>query len=225
VAVSDSAPEASSSRLERRRAQANLISNEEYSKRRQDILRSAAEVMREKGLQATTLKDIAAAVGGDRASIYYYFRNKEDIFREMIRLGMSDVINQLQVQSRVETAPSQRLRAAIEVVLTAYETHYPYLYLYFQEDHSSRVIDPTLNAEILDLGRKYETLFRQIVDDGVRAGEFTDKIPTTVVLYSVMGMINWTHRWFRPGGGMSAVQLSSFMSDLLLRGLEPMPLS
>jgi TetR/AcrR family transcriptional regulator, cholesterol catabolism regulator len=175
--------------------------------------------MREKGLQATTLKDIAAAVGGDRASIYYYFRNKEDIFREMIRLGMADVISQLEAQSRVDGTASQRLRAAMAAVLNAYETHYPYLYIYFQEDHSSRVIDPSLNAEILDLGRKYERLFRQIVDDGVRAGEFTDAIPTAVVLYSVMGMVNWTHRWFRPDGRMSAIELSGFMADLLLQGL------
>jgi AcrR family transcriptional regulator len=173
--------------------------------------------MREKGLHATTLKDIA--VGGDRASIYYYFRNKEEIFREMIRIGMSDVIAGLEVLSTIDGPPSQRMRAAIEVVLTTYEQHYPYLYVYFQEDRTTHVIDATLNAEILELGRRYEETFRNILDDGVRAGEFNNHIPNSVVLYSVMGMLNWTHRWFRPGRGMSAVELAGSMSDLLLLGL------
>ncbi|MFN2536808.1 MAG: helix-turn-helix domain-containing protein [Mycobacteriales bacterium] len=59
--------------------------NEEYRTRRALLLEQAAELFHTNGLAATSLADIATAAGMDRATIYYYFSNKEEVVAEVLR--------------------------------------------------------------------------------------------------------------------------------------------
>ena len=37
----------------------------------------------------------------------------------------------------------------------------------------------------------------------------------------VLGAVNWTVKWFRPGGGMSARDIGRETAEMLVRGLLP----
>src|SRR6185437_1925868 len=50
---------------------------------RQSILRSAARLFLERGFHGTSIDAIAKAAGGSRATVYQYFEDKEDIYREL----------------------------------------------------------------------------------------------------------------------------------------------
>src|ERR1700721_2949984 len=70
--------------LSDRRSNARSAGGEEYEKRRKAILLAAASIFREKGYAAANGDDIAKKAGMDRASLYYYYGGKQEIFRDMV---------------------------------------------------------------------------------------------------------------------------------------------
>ena len=60
--------------------------------RRGELVRAAAQLFREKGFEATTIRDIAGAVGMQSGSPFYHFANKHEllmaVMEEGLRLGL-----------------------------------------------------------------------------------------------------------------------------------------
>jgi len=52
--------------------------------KKQQLLNAARTVVARFGYRKTTLEDIAAEAGVSRATLYYYFPNKEEVFRALI---------------------------------------------------------------------------------------------------------------------------------------------
>lgn len=80
---------------------------------KQNIIDRAREVFAKYGFRKTTLDDIASAVGKGKSSLYYYFKNKEEIFEEVIGQEVDKLKNEfLNAVNSVET-PMQKLRVYI----------------------------------------------------------------------------------------------------------------
>jgi hypothetical protein len=103
--------------------------------------------------------------------------------------------------------------------LSCFERHYPQLYIYLRSGDSASVIDPHLNAEIIESGRRYEDLVGELARDGIRRGIFKTSLPPKVFAKSVTGMLNWTSRWFVPGGALDAEDVADGMADMILNGV------
>jgi AcrR family transcriptional regulator len=73
------------SRIGRRRLAAQRNPRADYAAKRAEIVLASAEVFREKGYQAATLNDVAERLGTDRASLYYYVADKQELFHETIK--------------------------------------------------------------------------------------------------------------------------------------------
>ena len=117
--------------------------------------------------------------------------------------------------------PAQvRLRKSIRAVMRAYERHYPQLYIFFQDGGTTSIIDNHLNAEILASGARYEALVEAAVRDGVDSGVFATPLPPKMFAKLLVGMLNWTSRWFVPGGAMGADDIADGMADTVLKGIS-----
>ena len=97
----------------RRRQLAKVDGGPAYQARREEIIAAAGRVFLEKGYLATSFKDIAEAIGKDRASLYYYFESKQDLFR--VATGAAVARN----ASRVEPGNGTKLRASTMQLATA----------------------------------------------------------------------------------------------------------
>src|SRR5579864_2050092 len=78
------------------------------------IYRVAAEIMCEKGFEATSMNDIADAVGLTKAGVYHYIRGKEDLLFEIMSFGMDMVDEDVIAPARAETDAELRLRTIVE---------------------------------------------------------------------------------------------------------------
>ncbi|MFZ5814199.1 MAG: TetR/AcrR family transcriptional regulator [Bacillota bacterium] len=78
--------------------------------RRQEILEAALRIFAEKGYNATTNADIARAAGVTPAALYYYFANKEELFREAvagIRRGLEPDVSRVLTEEILQIPPGQ----------------------------------------------------------------------------------------------------------------------
>lgn len=207
--------------ISQRRNSARRDASAGYEQRRQRLLAAAAEVFKEKGYGATSINDIAAGMGSDRATVYYYYGSKQEIYLDLIRQAVEQIVV-IAEAAAVDPAPATvRLRLLFEATLDGYERHYPYLHLFVQED--VRRISPDSeprNANLEDWVSRFEAAFVSIVEEGIERGEFRDSLDPKVAMYAMLGSINWSHRWFLPGGRFTGSELGSQFADMFLQGIR-----
>jgi AcrR family transcriptional regulator len=211
-----------SSNISRRRKTALSAGGAEYTAKRDELIRLAATLFRQNGYQATRLADIAVAAGIDRASLYYYIGGKEELFRESVE-GILDanLAGAQAIAARSQEAVAPRLREIVDLLMASYEAAFPQMYVYIQEQMHQVAKDPSTWAkEILRKTRQFETVVRDLLEEGVQNGEFRSDISARLASNALFGMLNWTHRWFTPGGSLGAQDVSGAFFEIFIGGMR-----
>lgn len=208
------------SKISDRRKNALESGAADYARKRQDIVQAAAALFKDVGLGNATMDEVAKRAGLDRASLYYYFKGKRDLFREMVGAATSDNIEMAEAIAASSDGPEVKLRRLVIGLFESYERHYPYLYVYLQEDMERLPQDNTVwSRRILDLNQRFNLAVTSIIRQGLETGVFQSKGSPKLIAAGVLGMCNWSHRWFRIDGPKSAGEIAEVFSDLVLSGL------
>ncbi len=211
-----------SSGIARRREAARNEANPAYLQRRQEIVAAAARVFKAKGLQGANLADIAAESGADRASLYYYVGNKEELFHEVVREAVVANLTVAQGIRDGEGGAPDKLRRLIISLMESYEQQYPILYVFIQEN-LTHVSDKhaAWARDMRRINRDYESILIELVQQGIDEDSIRPVAPAWVMAYGIMGMVGWTNRWFSPDEStISATEIGSAYADSFLRGIE-----
>lgn len=193
-----------------------------YQARRDEIMAAAAEVFLAKGFRAASFKDIAEAVGIDRASLYYYFESKQELFHAATSAAVARNVAAAERVAEGDAAPEDKIVAIVSMLLESYtETDYPYMFMFLQEDVNqiTTASDDPWALEVKALTRRYEGAVGSILDEGIATGVFRGDAPNHVLTKALIGMANWTHRWFRTEGPLSAGQIADVFAQTFLHGI------
>ena len=203
---------------ERRERQRMLSSGDRAADVRwQQILAGAAEVFRTKGYAESTLRDVAEAVGIDRASVYYYVRGKEELLVELVRGPLTDIEKRINTIMASGASPEDKLRDAIVSHLDSYEQGWPESFVFLGQN-LEKLGDAA--DDFAKLAKRYHASLLEIIHEGQQAGIFRADIDARVVMYGIIGMCNWVHRWDRPGGRHTLREVGEYFASMLLDGLK-----
>jgi len=209
------------SRISQRRLAARAEGGADYNARRRELIRTAADVFRAKGYSGSTLHDIADALGTDRASLYYYVGSKEELFQACISEAVAANIARASEIAAAGLTPREQLVRLIELLINSQVDHYPYLYVYIQEDmRQVATADAAWATDMVERTHVFERYFTEAIADGVRAGIFREGLSTTLVANTLFGMTQWTHRWFLPGERYSAQDVIDTFVTVFFGGLD-----
>lgn len=208
--------------IARRRATALAEGGRSYQRKRAALLSAAAKVFREKGYRGATLNDIAAELGTERGSLYYYVSGKDELFHEIVKVASAANVTRLDEIRHGPGTPVEKLRAAIVALMSSYDEHYPYLYVYVQEDIGQLAGDDAgFVEEMRAIDRDYTQAFTDLVQEGLADGSLSSLAPARVTAYGIIGMVNWTHRWYRQHGPLSGSEIGEAYAAMVLDGLRP----
>ena len=210
------------SNIGQRRSVAKEDSSASYQLRRKEIAEAAIRVFNRLGFQGASVSAVAAELEIDRASLYYYISSKEELFDELVRTVVErnlELVKQIQAS---DLSPRRKLRDLITTLMTSYGEHYPLFYIYIRENLS----------HVSDGRSKWSTYMRKlnaetsdaviaIIEEGYADRTLRNVGAPRVVAYGVLGIVGWTHRWFRPDqSDFSAEEIGKTYAELLLSGLE-----
>jgi AcrR family transcriptional regulator len=206
----------------RRRAAALAEGGAAYTERRAEIVAAAAQVFREKGFTATSLADIAESLGTDRATLYYYIGSKDELFHEIVRDAAEANASAAEaIRDSADTATG-KLTRLVTSLMSSYATHYPYLFVYIQED-LSKVSGgrSSWSREMRAINKRYDDAAISIVKSGIEDGTLRTSTSARVITNGIIGMVNWTHRWYRNGDPSmpGADEIGSAYAQMILGGL------
>lgn len=215
-------------RMGQRRAIKTDASSPFYRERRKEIVDAAAATFQERGYGATTIAAIAEKLDTDRATLYYYFGSKQELFREVVREVAKDAVEAAEAIAAKALPAEEKLREAFQSVLETYSTSYPYMHVFLQENFPDvQAPADDWHLEARGWAKRYYLAIRRIVQQGVDEGSFHLTLPLSVTTMGVLGTVNWAHRWYRPGRALSPKGIGDGFSRMLLKGLtspeEPGP--
>jgi len=183
---------------------------------RDDILDAAAQVFRQKGFHGASMADIAGAVNLQKASLYHHVSSKQEILLALLDRALEMLFDQMSVIAKQEISADEKLRQMIHT----------YLHLLAENSDLSSVLlfehrslEPDQHARHIPNRDRFESLWRDVLDDGVRAENFNCS-NTALTTRALMGMLNWTLTWYHVEGSLSIEQIADHYTDLLLCGLK-----
>jgi AcrR family transcriptional regulator len=185
------------------------------SEREDQLLEAATRLFRQKGYHNTSMQDIADALGVQKGSLYYYIDSKEELLRQLLERATSFLGTQIDEIYATDLCPTEKLRRALENHAETMMTNLDLVAVYLKEYRS---LPPARLKEALAVRKHYEQVLMQILDDGIASGEFRP-VNVRLVVYGLLGMLNWTHQWFSPDGDFTAREIAIILTDLALNGL------
>ncbi|MDP9900998.1 TetR/AcrR family transcriptional regulator [Variovorax ginsengisoli] len=185
---------------------------DDYDAKTQSILDSAASLFAKVGYPNAKMQDIAKACGASKSMLYHYFPAKDDLLFAMLEEHLENLIANIEEIAAQPGPAAQRFGNFVQA--------YAQKSAQSRRRHLSAMNDlkflpKNLQAPLLQL----ETRVTGLVADMLR--ELNPKLPDDAYKpYTMLlvGMLNWTDTWYKPGGTMKPQELCERISRLFLTG-------
>jgi TetR/AcrR family transcriptional regulator, cholesterol catabolism regulator len=189
-----------------------------YVLRREEIIQAAAHVFRDRGFEAATLRDVAAAMGTDRASLYYYVGSKEELLQEIVREALGRDIAAAKAVKASRASTQEKVGSLIQAMVNSYANNYPHMHVYIEDLGRIARQDSEWSIDVIARTRTYESLVNSILSKGQRDGTLRKDLPVELSALALFGMINWMHRWYRPNVKWSPEVVAHTYTEIFLNG-------
>lgn len=189
-----------------------------------ELLDQATQLFASKGFDATTLQDIAAAMGISRPALYHYVRSKDELLEklvEQVSQRLADVLAEL--TRRQDLTPTQKLRE-LTGLLVRQRAEHPAQFRIL--DQSENVLPEPAGTKHLEAKRRVLREMTAIIDQGIETGEFA-AVPSRTAALSLLGMCNWVAWWIKPSADVGSIvqTLTEFADRMLARAGDGGPRS
>lgn len=203
----------------------------DQSVNKDDILFAAADVLRESGYDATTMKDIAGRVNLTAASLYHHFKNKDFLLLAVLERGLSMVIEELEPIVNANHSAAEKLAKMIQIhicnvtdnptVGAAMVFEIRALMSAASAGRGSGDRDEFIERRNLFFSRRdhFENLFRRVIQGGIDAGEFRP-VDVPIFIKTILGSNNWVGVWYRAGGRLNGSEIAERMADSFIHALK-----
>jgi len=185
------------------------------TQRKQNIYEQAAILFRDKGFPATSMRDLASAVGIEASSLYSHINSKSEILRHICFNCATRFLVSLDKINKTNELPADKLRALIDVHVTIAQDDATSIIVF--NDEWRHLEEPHL-SEFIKLRRRYEEGCAQIIKAGIADGSFRE-IDPFIVLNTLLSSTLWLHRSAR-AHEKSHSEISGQISDMILFGLQ-----
>ncbi len=183
--------------------------------RRLELMAAAAHLFNQRGYDATSMRDIAREAGMLAGSMYYHFPSKDDLIIATYEEG-TRLISQAIIEATNDCSdPWERL----------YKASAAHMNTLFGGNNFSILLcgdisraAPALRIRLIEIRDSYDALFMELIEKL----PLPEDVDPTLLRLSLLGSLNWSASWYRPGG-QTPEQIGIFFVRLLKDGLKTDP--
>ena len=185
--------------------------------RKEQVIRSAAQLFREKGYAASSMRDLAQKLGIEAASLYSHIKSKEEILQSLCFDMATEFRKSLKEVESKKVSASEKLKLGIighiqvmakDLVASAV----------FMNEH--RHLSQPYLRDFLLLRINYINRFKEIIEEGIKNGEFKENIDKKLAVMTLFSSLNWMPMWYDPHSNMMPADIGQQLADMLVTGLK-----
>lgn len=180
--------------------------------KKQAIINAAIEVLSERGINEVTLDHIAEKIGLTKASLYYYYKSKDQVVADVLERVLEHINEQFEKRASEVKGPLEllKLRAFIHVVTAV-------------QSPAGRLITSNLDAltenkDAAVLLRKHEDPARDLLKQAM-GSKILRRVDVTCATKLLFGAINNIPRWYSKQSG-SLEDVFEQTWDIFLNGVR-----
>ena len=171
----------------------------------------------ERGLRATTVRDIADSAGILSGSLYHHFKSKEQMVEEVLRDFLDWLFSRYEEIVGSEDDPLERVRGLFMVSFEAIEHRHAQVVIY--QDEAKRLSALAQFGFVDVRNREQRKMWVDVLKQGVAEGCFRPDLDVDLV-YRFIRDTTWVSvRWYQPGGPLTAEQVGRQYLDIVLGGI------
>ena len=184
---------------------------------RQDILRTAARLFQQRGYDATSMNDVAAALKLSKGGLYHHFQSKDEMLFHIMNHAL-DITDErvVKVVRNMQGTAEERLRTLIrlhiEVVLSVRDREVTVML------HENHPLPPSLRKQINMRKKEYIHFVEGTIADVQKQKGSKNTVTPRAAALALLGMINWIYQWYKPEGRLQAHDLIPQFTELLFAG-------
>ena len=179
------------------------------------IYRTAAQIIYEKGFDATSMNEIAEALDLTKPGLYYYVKGKKQLLYSIMDFAMDLLNANVVAPAKLVDDPEERLRTIIRQHARLLTHEAGALAILIDEDAG---LSDDQREEIVRRKRDYFEFLRQTLEALRRQGRLRP-VDSTVGAFSLLGMVMWISRWYDPRGRLDSDQVVADITEIALAGM------
>jgi AcrR family transcriptional regulator len=195
--------------------------DEQFELKRRAILTTAAQIIRRRGYSQTSLADIAEALHVSKPTIYYYFRNKDEIILELLRTTVEIILDPEDHPEDYPNVPglsgAERLERYLRRIVRMIADDLLGCLLTTPKE----MLNPSTLHEYDVCAPRVERMGEGIIQDGIDDGSIAPCDPRATHLFIVGALSflpNWRHPEAYPGDA-----LADLFVNFAMQGMRPRP--
>lgn len=188
------------------------------SVRRREILETATAVFADKGIIATTVRDISERAGILSGSLYHHFSSKEEMIAEILAPVVKSQVEIFDHIAANVDNPTEILRQGIAAAIAQTAVNPSVARILQQDEHHIRELSGL--DEVVRLRREIRARLESVIEQGITAGEFRSDCNARVMSTAYFDLVLGAYRHLEPIGHHSAAEVTEQLTSLILQGLR-----
>jgi AcrR family transcriptional regulator len=185
--------------------------------RRDELLQLAATMFAERGMRATTVRDIADSAGILSGSLYHHFSSKEEMVDEVLRGFLDWLFARYQQIIDTEPNPLDRVKGLFMASFEAIEHRHAQVVIY--QDEAKRLAAQPRFSYVEERNKEQRQMWLALLNQGVDEGYFRPDIDVDLV-YRFIRDTTWVSvRWYQSGGPLTAEEVGRHYLSIVLGGI------
>jgi len=179
------------------------------------MIAAAAQVFAQRGYHNATTQDIADVLGIRQASLYYYIPTKEAALEQVCLDGAEGYVSRARAIQRGPGGAAQKLTALVRQHIEPLRDRADFVRVFLRE---RRHLPDSSRRRIGRHARRYERIVQQVLQEGVKSGEFRHGLDCRLAALAAIGMCNATAAWYGREPNAPLERIAGTFSTLLLNG-------
>ncbi|CAH0347423.1 hypothetical protein BCI9360_03819 [Bacillus sp. CECT 9360] len=112
--------------------------------------------------------------------------------------------------------PSEKMQKIIKSFVKVFDLYKPHISVFYQE---SIYLKPQYVDAIKEKRESYKVIIFDVIREGIEKGEFRPELPVEITGMSILGMVNWSYKWYKKDGEKTIEEIADIYVDLILQSL------
>ncbi|GLY10393.1 TetR/AcrR family transcriptional regulator [Bacillus badius] len=180
------------------------------------ILETSLVMFEKHGYHGVTVDQIVAECGTSKGGFYHNFKSKDELLYHIHDIFISYVLDRAKQAYADYSTPVSRLCAVILSFTKVFDLYKPHITVFYQE---STYLKGDFQEKINEKRDEYRKIILQIIQEGQKSGDFRPEVSAEITTMAIIGMVNWTYKWFKKEGELSIEEIGGIFNDLLVHAL------
>ncbi|MBT2214991.1 TetR/AcrR family transcriptional regulator [Virgibacillus dakarensis] len=183
---------------------------------RSKIVQASLLLFEKHGYHGVTVNEIVEKAGASKGGFYHHFTSKDELLFVIHDTFITYALEKATIANETFVSPTEKLRAIIKEFVKVFDLYKPHIAVFYQE-----TIYLKSQYEVLIKRKRdqFKHIILETIREGKACGEFREDLSVDITGMAILGMVNWTYKWYNQSGTKTIDEIGDIFVDLILHSV------